>query len=123
MPTLIGIWMYASLIYNGVPVARPNPDLHMYIAFPNSEENELYYYDKTAGTDCRRAASYKTSDRILYQKVKSVNNNNSSSCSSDTDMQINNESYTEVSVEGDKLFMIIPLGDESITYVWTRAEL
>ncbi len=120
MPSLIGIWIYASLIYNGVPVPRPNPDLTMYLVFQNFSENELYYYDRTAGTNCRRTAAYKVDKEVLYQKIIQVDPSNTDSCASDTDMQMSRESFTDVKVDGNNLYMQIPLGDESITYVWKR---
>jgi hypothetical protein len=120
MNSLIGVWLYASLIYQGVPMNKPNPDLIMSISFISDTTNEIYYYRKNEAGFCKRTASYIVADGILRQEVIAVDENNASFCSQDTDMQLGNISNTPYEIKDQKLLLTLPLGEENLIFVWEK---
>ncbi|MGZ3725911.1 MAG: hypothetical protein ACXWQQ_08920 [Pseudobdellovibrio sp.] len=120
MNSLLGIWLYTSLIYQGHPIDRPDPSLQMYFIFNNANENELYYYHTSENGSCRRKASYVLENGKLMQKITFVEESNANFCNDDPDMQLGRESVSELQIDGDHLYLKLPLGDETITYVWTK---
>jgi hypothetical protein len=120
MNSLIGAWLYASLIYQGVPMNKPNPDLIMSISFISDTTNEIYYYRNNETGFCKRTAAYIVADGILRQEVIAVDENNASFCSQDTDMQIGNVSNTPYEVKNDQLLLTLPLGEENLIFVWQK---
>lgn len=120
MNSLIGIWMYASLIYNGNPLQRPDERLKMYFAFTNSSVNEIMYSRDGENGHCRRKAEYEIKDGHLIQTVIEVDADNADFCSQDTDMQLGNFSTTKFEIKDGKLLLHLPLGDEILTYVWEK---
>jgi hypothetical protein len=120
MNSLIGAWLYASLIYQGVPMNKPNPDLIMSISFINDTTNEIYYYRKNETGFCKRTASYFVADGILRQEVIAVDENNASFCSQDTDMQLGSISNTPYEIKNDQLLLTLPLGEENLIFVWQK---
>lgn len=120
MNSLIGIWLYTSLIYNGNPIPRPDSDLQMYFTFVNESENEIFYYRKSQQGFCKRVASYRVEQSRLIQKITSVDPKNADFCAEDPDMQLGRESISEFTTNDDTLFLHLPLGDETLTFVWTK---
>lgn len=120
MNELIGIWMYVSLIYQGQPMPKPNPELKMTYTFYNNYINEIFYYRENETGFCKRKAEYKLQSDTIIQKVVEVDPANSFNCDQDTDMQMNNISAAKYIVEKNKLYLILPLGDETLTYVWEK---
>lgn len=120
MNSLIGIWLYASLIYQGQPIARPNPELKMYYTFESESINEIFYYRESEKGTCKRKAEYKIVDSEIQQTVISADPNNADICSQDTDMQVGKFSKTKFEVVGNKMYLHLPLGNESIIYVWDK---
>ena len=112
MNSLIGVWMYASLIYNGNPLQRPDERLKMYLIFENNSINEILYSREDENGFCRRKAEYEAVNNVLLQKVIEVDPENASHCSQD--------SRTNFEVKEDKLYLHLPLGEETITYVWEK---
>lgn len=122
MNHLIGIWLYTSLIYQGAPVPRPDENLQMYFIFTGENENQLFYYRKDREGECRRTASYYYDQNKIYQKITSVDPSNAAECESDPDMQLGRESISELEVNESCMYLTLPLGDETLTYVWQRAD-
>jgi hypothetical protein len=112
--------MFASLIYQGQPIPRPNQELKMYFTFENENQNEIFYFRTGEKGFCRRKASYSIEHNRLIQKVISVDGNNADFCSQDSDMQIGNESISIFEVKDDVLYLDLPLGEDTITYVWEK---
>jgi hypothetical protein len=120
MTELIGVWLYASLIYQGTAISKPNPDLMMNISFLNASTNEIFYYRKNEPGFCKRTATYSIADGILQQVVIAVDDNNANFCSQDTDMQIGNISNTPYEIKGEQLLLSLPLGEENLIFVWEK---
>lgn len=120
MSSLIGLWLYTSLIYQGQPLARPNPELQMYYSFENESVNEIFYYRKGEAGSCRRKAEYEVVNSEIRQKVTVVDASNADVCAQDTDMQQDSYSITKFEIIGNKLYLHLPLGEETLTYVWEK---
>lgn len=120
MNSLIGLWLYTSLIYQGQPLARPNPELKIYYSFENESVNEIFYFRENETGTCRRKAEYEIVDAEIRQKVTIVDPANAEICAQDTDMQLGNYSATKFEVIDDKLYLHLPLGEETLIYVWEK---
>lgn len=120
MNSLIGLWLYTSLIYQGQPMDRPNLALKMYYSFESESVNEIFYYRDNEPGSCRRKAEYQIVDSEIRQKVTTVDAANADSCGQDTDMQLGNYSATKFEIIGNKLYLHLPLGEEILTYVWEK---
>lgn len=120
MSTLIGLWLYASLIYQGQPIPRPDEKLIMHFIFNNSTENEILYHRQNETGFCRRTAKYSVVNDQLIQEVIAVDPLNAPYCSEDTDMRIGFKSVSKFEVKGDEMYLYLPLGEEEIIYVWKR---
>lgn len=122
MNSLIGIWMYASLIYQGQPIPRPNEALKMYFTFENNYTNEIFYYRENERGFCRRKANYKLENGMLHQTITSVDENNADFCSQDSDMQMGASSTVKYEVIDGKFHLYLPLGEETLIYVWEKID-
>ncbi len=122
MNSLIGIWMYASLIYQGQPIPRPNPALQMYFTFESNSMNEIFYYRTGENGFCKRKATYHVEQDQIIQTVISLDENNADFCGQDTDMQIGNVSKTKFEIIDGSLKLFLPLGDETLIFVWSRTD-
>lgn len=120
MNSLIGLWVYASLIYQGKPIPPPNPDLKIYYNFESENRNELFYYRVNENGTCRRQAEYQINNTELKQTVISTDSTNASFCTDDTDMQMGNVSVTKYEIKDNKLYLYLSLGEEYLIYVWEK---
>jgi hypothetical protein len=121
MNSLIGIWMYSSLIYQGQPIPKPNPDLKMYYTFKSDQQNEIYYYRENENGFCRRTASYEVLDNTrLIQKVVEVDPDNADFCGQDPDMQLGTTTEVNFEIKNDKLYLELQLGEDTLVYVWEK---
>lgn len=121
MNSLIGIWMYASLIYQGHPIPKPNPDLKMFYTFKSNQQNEIYYYRVNENGFCRRTATYEILDsNKLVQKVIEVDPENADFCGQDPDMQLDRVTEVKFELKDEKLFLELQLGEDILVYVWEK---
>lgn len=120
MEQLIGIWLYTSLIYQGHPMPPLDETLQMYFIFNNENENQLFYHHTNREGQCRRTAKYSYSENKMYQKIVDVDTGNASECAEDPDMQLGRESISDLKVTGNCMYLELPLGDETLTYVWQK---
>lgn len=120
MNSLIGIWIFTSIIYQGHPISRPNPALQIYYTFESNNINEIFYYRTDENGFCKRRAKYQIENNEIQQTVISVDENNADFCAQDTDMQVGNTSKTKFDVIDNSLRLYLPLGEETIIYVWDK---
>lgn len=116
--SLLGIWLFTSLIYHGSPMPKPNPNLVMTINFISDSENILRYARIGEAGFCERKALYVYDGKHLQQQVTWVNPQNNDSCNQDLDMQLNRYTNTDVQLNNNNLLMTLGLGDEVLTFVW-----
>ncbi|MEN0059437.1 MAG: hypothetical protein AAGB31_11430 [Bdellovibrio sp.] len=117
---LWGVWLFTGFIYHGEPMPPLNPSLQIRYEFQASGENTLHYFREGEQGFCERRARYEYDGGYLAQQVIWVNPDNASWCSRDTDMQMNNHSVTPMQLEENVLHLILPLGEEELTYVWKK---
>lgn len=120
MNSLIGLWLFTSIFYQGQPGPIPNDKLKIYYSFQNEFVNEIYYYRTNETGFCRRWANYQATDSVITQTIDRLDPDNSSSCDSDTDMQLGNSSKVHYEIKDEKLHLYMPLGDEEIQYIFER---
>lgn len=120
MNSLIGIWVYVSLIYQGQPIPKLNPELKMNYIFYSNQMNEIFYYRENENGYCKRKAEYSIVNDTLKQEVVEVDPGNAFFCGQDTDMQLGNVSYVKFRVVENRMYLDLPLGDEILTYVWEK---
>ncbi len=120
MSNLLGIWIFSAIFYQGQMMNPPNPHLHIFLTFQNESINEIYYYRDNENGFCRRTAEYRIENGMMTQKVISVDPDNKSECSLDTDMQMNNVSTAPLWIENEQLHLQLPLGEENIQYIFNR---
>lgn len=121
MEQLIGIWLYTFLIYRGSPIPPLDENLQMYFIFNSETENQLFYYRTGIEGQCRRTATYSFRENKLYQKVLSADPSNAPSCAEDPDMQPGRETVSDLEVTENCMYLKLPLGDETLTYVWQKS--
>ncbi|KYG65711.1 hypothetical protein AZI86_01140 [Bdellovibrio bacteriovorus] len=117
MNSLIGLWLFTSIIYHDTPAPRPNPDLMMTFKFSESE-SVLHYYRKNQPGFCERTATYTYDGQTLHQTITAVHEGNADFCDKDPDMQMGAVSETPVVLKDGKIHMQLKLGEEDITYIW-----
>lgn len=122
MNTLIGLWLFTSLIYQGSSQPLPNPDLVITLDFYSATENRLKYYRKNEQGFCERTARFSFDGEYLVQEITQVNPLNADFCQTDPDMQLGRVSKNKLEVLGKNLWMHLDLGEEPIIFVWTREE-
>lgn len=118
--TILGMWLFTSLIYQGASMPLPNPDLKITYEFLDTGINTLHYYRKGEQGFCERRAAFEFSGQRMTQQVIWVNPKNAIWCDQDTDMQLGNRSWSDAWIEGKKFYLSIPLSEEEIIYVWDR---
>ncbi len=120
MNSLIGIWLFTAIIYQGQQTPPPNPALKLHFIFLSATQNEVHYYRQNERGYCRRWATYRIENSYLYQEVTEVDPDNDASCAGDTDMQKGNISKTFFELKDEKFYLHLPLGDEGIQYIFTK---
>ena len=122
--SLIGLWIFAGMIYQGHQLPPPNPNLIMSYDFLPDGQNKLSYHRLNEKGSCQRTANYLHDEvsKTLYQKVVQVDPNNASWCSDDLDMRDGTETWNKAWVENETLHLMLNLGEESLTYLWKKKD-
>lgn len=118
--SIIGLWLFTSLIYQGQSMPLPNPQLKIHYEFLDTGINTLRYKRDNEEGFCERRAAYEFSGRKLIQQVTWVNPQNAFWCGQDTDMQLGNQSWSDAWIANGKFYLSVPMGEENIIYVWDR---
>ena len=120
MSSLIGLWLFTSVFYQGQLIDPPNPNLKMYYTFQNEYQNEIYYYRTDETGFCRRWANYEINNSFLNQTIQKTDPDNNSNCGTDTDMQLGSTSAVHFEIIDEKLHLFLPFGDEEIQYIFDK---
>lgn len=124
LPALLGRWEFQRMIYRGQQMEPINPRLHIVYEFQEIGLNRLIYWRDDENGFCERRAIwfYHSSPGLLQQTVVWVNPSNRPDCARDADMQLGRESWTPVSANENLMSTVLPLGDETLTYLWRRLD-
>ncbi|MFN7729742.1 MAG: hypothetical protein ACK5P7_11350 [Bdellovibrio sp.] len=117
---IFGTWEFTSIRYQGQVRPRPNPDLVLRFEFFGDGTNRLHWTRIGERGFCERKARFTVQNGLLIQEVFWVNPNNGADCGRDPDMQMGSKSQTPLHLTQDTLETELNLGDETLTYIWTR---
>lgn len=120
MNSLLGLWLFTSILYHGEVQPRPNPHLIMTLNFISDTQNVLKYSRENEDGFCERIAEYSFDGRQLRQKVIATHPANAFYCSQDLDMIVGTQSLNQLEVVSENLLLHLDLGEEKLTYIWTR---
>ena len=121
MNSIIGLWLFSSMLYNNSPLPIPNPDLIMTFEFSEDGTDTLFYKRKGETGSCSRKAFYQFENGHLYQRVYWVNPSNAIWCDSDTDMRIGTEGTNTASINAKgELQLDLMMGEEVVTLIWQK---
>lgn len=118
--SLIGIWMFVGILYQGQELPPPNPALRIVYQFQSEQENTLRYWRDGENGFCERKALYSLKGESFYQKVIEVDPDNAMWCDQDPDMRMGFQSWTELREEDGRLLLKVLMGEEVIYYIWER---
>lgn len=122
MSSLLGIWIFSAVIYQGHLMDPPNPNLKLYYSFLSETRNEIYYYRDDEKGYCKRWAEYNADGQNIEQTVIEVDPINNNSCSDDSDMVMNTHSIVKYEITNDQLHLHLPLGEEEIIYIFSKTQ-
>lgn len=117
---LLGTWQYTAYRYRGVERPATDPDLVMEYRFECDGIDTLSWRYQSTDRFCQRQARFLDVDGYLDEVVVWVNPENSSECSQDPNMQLENYSRAAFRVMDGTLEIDAPLAEEVITYIWTK---
>lgn len=117
--SLVGLWLFTGLIFQGQSMPLPNPALKIHYQFEDTGINTLYYYREGESGFCERRAAYEFSGERLTQKVIWVNPANAPWCSQDVDMNLGYSSWTQAWLQDGKFHLVVMMGEDQLIYVWT----
>lgn len=117
--SIVGIWLFTSIVYQGQEIPPPNPALKIYYEFSDTGTNTLRYYREGEHGFCERRAMYEFSGKFLTQEVVWVHPGNASWCNQDVDMRLGTRTSSEAWISEDRLFLEMSMGEEKIIFIWT----
>ena len=119
--SIIGTWKFTSYRYQGQELPIPNPDLDLRFTFDDNGYSNLKWFRYNEPGHCQRVAEFNLKmDYVLYQKTIWVDSENEFSCSSDPDMRLGTESFTNYDFDNGQLLLKLDLAGESFVYVKTK---
>lgn len=122
LDSVVGIWLFTSLIFQGQSMPVPNPSLKIYYEFQDTGINTLFYQRDGERGFCERRAAYEFSGNNLTQQVIWVNPANAPWCSQDLDMQLGYRSWTQAWLREGKFHLSVMMGEDQLIYVWSATD-
>jgi hypothetical protein len=119
LESLVGVWLFTSVVYQGQEIPRPNPALKMYYEFSDTGTNTLRYSRDGEQGFCERRSIYEFSGKVLTQEVVWVHPGNASWCDQDVDMRLGTRTRSNAWLSQGRFFLEMSLADEKIIYIWT----
>jgi hypothetical protein len=116
--SIIGVWRFVGHIYHGAVVPPFNDKLVLTFQFFEDGTDILKWYRLDEDGFCERTATYQYDGQNLSQEVIAVNPKNTFECSKDTDMRIGTKSISPFYKKDNKMYLVLPLGDDTLTYIW-----
>jgi hypothetical protein len=120
LSTLLGVWLFTGLIFQGQDMPLPNPNLKIEYHFTENGLNRLFYYREGEQGFCERTARFQFSENTLFQEVLSVNPDNAPWCAQDQDMRAGYKSWSRAWIKNEKFHLAVMMGEEQLVYVWTK---
>lgn len=117
---LYGTWLFVSMLYNGVIMEPPNPNLKIVYEFYSDGTNRLHYHREGEKGSCDRLALYEFDGKQIYQQVTWTAPHNADFCAQDPDMQLGNVTKTAASIVEGQFHLSLRMGEDSVIFVWDR---
>jgi len=114
---ILGNWQYDGFFYESHRYPNPNPDLVLIFTFEPNGTSRLVWHRKNEPGFCERLADYEVRGNHLYQKVVWLNPANDPNCSKDSDMRLNSETNTEISIIEQELWFHLDLNGKPFKYI------
>lgn len=125
---MLGSWVFTKMIYEDNELDPPNPDLRLTFTFFDNGTSRLYWDRKNVPGFCEsfsawtlnpenQAAAISTK---LMLNTFALNPNNNGDCSKDPDMQLGQKPGVNIWIKDQRLFMVIMLADQDLTYVFNK---
>ena len=116
---LIGMWKFTSYIYDGQTAPLPNPDLDLRFIFYGNGFSRLRWSRLNEPGFCERKAVYNVVENVLHQKSIWINPLNDRSCSSDSEMRPDAETFTNFQIKDGSLYLELALDGKPFIYVFS----
>ncbi|MEY4616152.1 MAG: hypothetical protein RJB66_1112 [Pseudomonadota bacterium] len=117
---LVGRWKYIGYVYDEVFHAPPNPNLILSFEFLSDGTDVLRWFRLNEHGFCERKGLYTFDGSSLTDEVTWVNPENAFECYRDPDMVVGKKKVTPMRRVLDRLYMELPLSDETLIYVWEK---
>jgi len=117
-----GNWEYYKKIYQDKHMPMPkDATLRLHYDFHADGTSRLYWWNEGENDRCEREGKYTFAEGVITEEATVIHPDNHATCSSDPDMQEGKVSNIPYAIEGEDLHLTLPLGDETLIYVWKRS--
>ena len=118
--THIGKWQFSKMRFKGELHEIPNPDLQLIYYFYDTGNSRLFWTRKNERSFCERVGIYMIVDEKIKDLVVWRNPGSAPDCYRDPDMELGRIIEFPLRMRDGKLETDIFVGDNVITYIWTR---
>ncbi len=119
-PVIWGKWKFVGYIYGGVFQDPPNPNLILTFEFLTDGTDLLHWHRSNEQGFCERKGHYAYDGEYLIDQVYWINPDNAFECNHDPDMVLGKKQITPLRRSEERLYMDLPLSEQTLTYVWAR---
>ena len=117
---ILGKWKFVGYFYAGKFQEPPNPNLVLTFEFFENGVDLLHWHRTNEEGLCERKGNYTYDDQKLSDEVVWLNPDNVIECGRDPDMVLGKKLITPLRRKDDRLYMDLPLSEETLTYVWAK---
>jgi hypothetical protein len=121
VPNIVGLWHFVGHVYRGEVIPPFNDKLVLTFQFFEDGTDILKWYRIGENGFCERTANYQYDGKILSQQVIATNPKNAFECGQDSDMRIGTKSVSSFYKKDTKMYLELPLGEETLIYIWEPA--
>ena len=115
-----GKWKFIGYIYGGQFQDPPNPNLVLTFEFRQDGTDTLHWHRTNEVGFCERYGQFTYDGKELTDEITSVHPGNAFECYHDPDMMVGQTHTTPLRNDNDRLYMDLPLSDQTLVYVWAK---
>lgn len=119
-PLIWGKWKFIGYIYEGRFQDPPNPNLVLTFEFLTDGTDLLHWHRTNEVGICERKGRFTYDGEFLIDQVYWINPENAFECNRDPDMVLGKKQITPLRKDNEKLYLDLPLSEQTLTYVWVR---
>jgi hypothetical protein len=120
---IVGQWEHSHYLYRGSRLPKRDPNSRMQLNYEASGSGSSYWYLAESDQYCEKAFSYHVEGNSVHEIVLSVSDQNSIDCVNHPEMQVGAELVYKIGREQNELYLDVPLGDESLVYVFESLDV